>query len=104
MSNPHPAQPAPPAAVPFARDFARDLAAHADRTAVVTAGGVLTYRELADGVAATAQRLGTGRRLVLLAGANTLDALVVYLAALASGHPVLLAPPGRSSVGGRPPT
>ncbi len=32
---------------------------------------------------------------MLLAGANTVDALVVYLAALAAGHPVLLAPHDR---------
>ncbi|GAA1812874.1 AMP-binding protein [Actinomadura chokoriensis] len=88
MSNPHAA---PPADVPFAGG----LAAHAERTALITSGGVLTYRDLADRVAAAARRLGSGRRLVLLAGANTVDALVVYLAALASGHPVLLAPHDR---------
>ncbi|MFI0486599.1 AMP-binding protein [Actinomadura sp. 9N215] len=88
MSNPHPSV---PAVVPFARD----LAGHGDRTAVITADGALSYRELADRVAAAARRLGTGRRLVLLAGANTVDALVVYLAALSSGHPVLLAPHDR---------
>ncbi|WP_211343060.1 AMP-binding protein [Actinomadura pelletieri] len=88
MSNPHPKV---PAVVPFARD----LAAHGDRTAVITAEGALSYRELADRVAATGRRLGTGRRLVLLGGANTVDTLVVYLAALAFGHPVLLAPHDR---------
>ncbi|MFG2090330.1 AMP-binding protein [Spirillospora sp. NPDC048824] len=76
--------------------FARDLADHADRPAVVTAEGTLSYRELAARTAATADRLGTERRLVLLAGANTVDALVVYLAALAGGHPVLLVPHDRS--------
>ena len=35
---------------------------------------------------------GSERRLVLLVGANTVDALVIYLAALAAGHPVLLVP------------
>ncbi|WP_344385520.1 non-ribosomal peptide synthetase, partial [Streptomyces thermolineatus] len=72
--------------------FARALAAHGDRTALVTRDGETSYRELAARVAATAQRLGEERRLVLLAGANTTDALVVYLAALAAGHPVLLVP------------
>ncbi|KUO18730.1 AMP-binding protein [Streptomyces dysideae] len=72
--------------------FARDLAAYGDRVAVRTADGELSYRDLAARVTATAARLGTTRRLVLLAGANRLDALVVYLAALAAGHPLLLVP------------
>ncbi|NKZ03758.1 AMP-binding protein [Actinomadura latina] len=75
--------------------FARELACHTDRTAIITAGGTLTYRELAERVAATARRLGPGRRLLLLAGANTVESLVVYLAALAAGHPVLLVPHDR---------
>ncbi|MFE0601956.1 AMP-binding protein [Streptomyces sp. NPDC058892] len=74
--------------------FALGLAAHGDRTAVITADGPTTYRELAARVDETVHRLGRERRLVLLVGANTLDALVVHLAALASGHPVLLAPGG----------
>ena len=37
-------------------------------------------------------------RLVLVAAANAVDPVVTYLAALAAGHPVLLAPAtGRSS-------
>lgn len=72
--------------------FARSLAAHGDRTAVITADGPVSYRELAARVAETARRLGPERRLVLLVGANTVDALVVHLAALAAGHPVLLVP------------
>ncbi|MER5836540.1 AMP-binding protein, partial [Streptomyces sp. NPDC002130] len=72
--------------------FARDLAAHGDRTALITPSGEVTYRALAERVAATAERLGRTRRLVLLAGANRADALVVHLAALAGGHPVLLVP------------
>ncbi|MBT2488409.1 AMP-binding protein [Streptomyces sp. ISL-96] len=72
--------------------FARGLAAHGDRTAVITADGPVSYRELAARVDATARRLGRERRLVLLVAANTVDALVVHLAALAAGHPVLLVP------------
>ncbi|NUK32479.1 AMP-binding protein [Streptomyces lunaelactis] len=72
--------------------FALALAAHGDRTAVIAADGPVTYRELAARVDATARRLGRERRLILLVGANTLDALVVHLAALASGHPLLLVP------------
>ena len=72
--------------------FARDLATHGDRPAVITDDGELTYRGLAERFTATAHRLGHERRLVLLAGANTVDALVVYLAALVGRHPILLVP------------
>ncbi|WP_338146123.1 AMP-binding protein [Streptomyces scabichelini] len=72
--------------------FARDLAAYGDRIALHTPTGQLTYRALADQVSATVERLGPTRRLVLLAGANRADALVVHLAALSAGHPVLLVP------------
>ncbi|MEV7521294.1 AMP-binding protein [Streptomyces sp. NPDC091371] len=72
--------------------FALGLAAHGDRTAVITADGRVSYAQLAARVNATARRLGAERRLVLLVGANTLDALVIHLAALAAGHPVLLVP------------
>ncbi|AOT57642.1 Long-chain-fatty-acid--CoA ligase [Streptomyces rubrolavendulae] len=72
--------------------LARDLARHGDRTAVVTSERELSYRELAGRVAETAARLGPGRRLVLLRGANTVAALTAHLAALAAGHVVLLVP------------
>ncbi|MGI5532282.1 AMP-binding protein [Streptomyces syringium] len=72
--------------------FAQDLATHGDRTALITHDGEVSYRELAARVAATARRLGRDRRLVLLTGANTAEALVFYLAALTAGHPVLLVP------------
>ncbi|MFG2333210.1 AMP-binding protein [Streptomyces sp. NPDC048604] len=72
--------------------LAAGLALHGDRTALVTADGSLTYRELAERVDRTAARLGAGRRLVLLPGANDVAALVVHLAALSAGHPVLLVP------------
>ncbi|MFJ7268778.1 AMP-binding protein [Streptomyces sp. NPDC099050] len=72
--------------------FALGLAAHGHRTAVITADGPVSYAELAVRVDAMARRLGRERRLVLLVGANTVDALVVHLAALAAGHPVLLVP------------
>lgn len=72
--------------------FARHLASYGDRTALITPSDEVSYRSLAERVAATAERLGPARRLVLLAGANRADALVVHLAALAAGHPVLLVP------------
>ncbi|MCC3649946.1 AMP-binding protein [Streptomyces sp. S07_1.15] len=86
----HPEQLPGTAPVPFVRD----LAVHGDRTALITAGGELSYRDLAARVSAAARRLGSRRRLVLLAGANTVDSLVAYLGALAGGHPVLLVPGG----------
>ncbi|MFJ5829082.1 AMP-binding protein [Streptomyces sp. NPDC093089] len=83
--------PAPPVGG-HALPLARDLAVHGDRTALVTSDGELSYRELAARVEETAHRLGTERRLVLLPGAPTTAALVVHLAALSAGHPVLLVP------------
>lgn len=85
---------APSALLPGSKTvpFAARLASHGDRTAVLTADGTLTYRELAARVEETAGRLGHERRLILLVGANTVEALVVHLAALSAGHPVLLVP------------
>ncbi|MFI7481237.1 AMP-binding protein [Kocuria sp. M1R5S2] len=72
--------------------FAAGLERHGDRPAVLTAEHVLTYRELAGRVDDVAARLGTERRLVVLAASNDVDSLVAYLAALRAGHPILLAP------------
>ncbi len=71
-----------------------DLAGHGTRLAVRTAGESLTYADLARRVDDTAALLGPTRRLVLVEGANSLDALVSHLAALTHGHVVLLAAPG----------
>lgn len=68
------------------------LAAHGDRPALVTPDGSLSYGDLAARVHAVAERLGGTRRLVLLAGANDVDAVVGYLAALVGGHPAILVP------------
>lgn len=68
------------------------LAAHGDRPALITPDGAVSYADLADRVDALADRLGSTRRLVLLAGGNDVDAVVGYLAALAGGHPVILVP------------
>ncbi|MEV6811363.1 AMP-binding protein [Micromonospora sp. NPDC051296] len=77
--------------------FVRDLAAHGDRPAIVTRDGTISYANLAGRVARTAERLGVGRRLVLVVGANTVDSLVAYLGALHGGHPVLLVPGGHDA-------
>jgi acyl-CoA synthetase (AMP-forming)/AMP-acid ligase II len=71
-----------------------DLRAHGDRVAIHTPAGRLTYGELADRVDDVARRLGPTRRLVLVEGANTVESLTTYLAALTHGHVVLLAPAG----------
>ncbi|MFC7547980.1 AMP-binding protein [Plantactinospora sp. GCM10030261] len=77
--------------------FVRGLAAHGTRPALITGEGTVSYRELADRVAATARRLGPERRLVQVVGGNTVQALVAYLGALAGGHAVLLVPDGGGS-------
>ncbi|MGS2617028.1 AMP-binding protein [Micromonospora sp. LZ34] len=77
--------------------FVRELATHGGRPAVLTADGELSYADLAERVARTARRLGAERRLVLVVGANTVDSLVAYLAALHAGHPVLLVPGGNDA-------
>ncbi|MHA7239526.1 AMP-binding protein [Arthrobacter sp. TMS1-12-1] len=69
-----------------------DLARHGGRPAILTADGVLSYRELAARVDDVVVRLGAERRLVLLAARNDLDTLVAYLAAISAGHPLLLVP------------
>ena len=65
---------------------------------MVADGEEISYRDLAGLVETMGRRLGEGRRLVLLHGANTLDAVVTYLAALSVGHPVLLVAPSRPDV------
>lgn len=71
--------------------FAANLARFGERTALIDAQGQrLTYRELAEKVAAMRARLGTERRLVLVAASNDVEPIVAYLAALSGGHPVLL--------------
>ncbi|MPY83071.1 MAG: AMP-binding protein [Actinophytocola sp.] len=75
--------------------FAADLARHGERTALIDAHGQrLTYRELAEKVDVMRARLGTERRLVLVAASNDVEPIVAYLAALSGGHPVLLANAG----------
>ena len=72
--------------------FASTLARHGSRPALVTATDEISYEDLATRVEATAARLGPHRRLVLIVGDNSVDAVVTYLAALAGGHAVLLVP------------
>ena len=75
--------------------FAADLGSHGDRVALRTETVELSYVELAGRVGDAATWLGPDRQLVAVAGANDIDTIVWYLAALTGGHPVLLgAEPG----------
>ncbi|HEX5916281.1 MAG TPA: AMP-binding protein [Nocardioides sp.] len=63
--------------------------------AVVAGDEVLTHAGLERRVADRAATWGPARRLVLVEGANDLDSLVAYLAALQHGHVALVVPDGR---------
>ena len=73
------------------------LRAHGERVAVLTETGQLTYRALADRVAAAADEFGSIRRLVMLETRNDITTLVHYLGALAGNHVVLPVPAGRDN-------
>lgn len=68
-----------------------ELSAHGDRPALLTSDTVISYAELAELVVERAREIGSTRRLVLLGPARNVSSVVTYLAALTSGHPVLLA-------------
>lgn len=70
------------------------LGSRGDDAALLTVDRRLSYRQLADHVAASASDLGSQRRLVLLETRNDVDTLVNYLGALAGGHVVLPVPAG----------
>ncbi|BCW37312.1 AMP-dependent synthetase [Arthrobacter sp. StoSoilA2] len=74
--------------------FATNLASFGERTAIITGDSTLSYRDLAARVEDMARQLGPARRLIALEADNTLPSLTVYLAALASGHPLLILPAG----------
>lgn len=76
-------------------DFVATLADRGDATAVLSPDAALTYADLAARVVEAGARLGTGRRLVLIAAENSVEALVTYLGALHAGHVPLLAPGDR---------
>jgi hypothetical protein len=74
-----------------------ELAPHGDAPALVTDTETVTYAELACRVDERRRLLGTTRRLVLLEAAADVDFVATYLAALAGGDPVLLAPAGAAT-------
>ena len=65
--------------------------------AVVADDELVSHAELARRVADRARTWGPARRLVLVEGANDLDSLVAYLAALQHGHVALVVPDGRAA-------
>jgi len=71
------------------------MAGFSDRIAVAIENDTLTYRALADRMAAFAADLGPGRKVVMIETDNTLPTLEAYLGSLAGGHVVLPVPHGR---------
>ena len=74
------------------------LGSFGDAPALLAGSATVTYSALAELIEQQAARLGPVRRLVLVEAANTLDAVVGYLAALRGGHAVILADHGRSQL------
>ncbi|MFF1253751.1 AMP-binding protein [Pseudarthrobacter sp. NPDC058329] len=74
--------------------FAADLAGFGDRIAIRTKNQSVSYGELARRVEDMARTFGPARRLIALEAENSLPSLVVYLAALSSGNPLLILPTG----------
>lgn len=72
-----------------------DHARFGSAPAVVAGDEVLTHADLAQRVADRAATWGQSRRLVLVEGADDLDSLVAYLAALQHGHVALVVPDDR---------
>ncbi|GAA1760750.1 AMP-binding protein [Agromyces humatus] len=60
-----------------------------EHVALLTDEGELTFGGLRDRIDARRLELGATRRLVMIEGANALEPVVTYLAALEAGHPVL---------------
>lgn len=76
--------------------FLQDFPTRGDRPALVFPDQrVVTYAELARRIAARAEQLGNGRRLVAIEAGTCEHAIVTYLAALSAGHAVALLPPGQ---------
>ena len=79
-------------------DFAATLESHGDRIALITAEGE-TYRYAALAAAADAAPLPAARCLIALPMASTPQAVILYLAALRRGYPVILIDTADSPVG-----
>ena len=74
--------------------FVADLERHGDATAVIDVdGSACSYVDLAARADRIVDRLGPGRRLVLVEATNDLDGIAAYVGALRGGHVVLLVAP-----------
>lgn len=83
--------PPPSIARPRATPVAHPLLGGGDeQVAIVSERGSLTYGELRDRVGQRSALLGADRRLVMLAARRDEETIVSLLAALASGHPVIM--------------
>ena len=76
----------------MSRNLFADLRRWGAHPALIAADDALTYAELADRAESMLWPAEEGRRLVLVPGANTIETLVAYVAAIANGHVVLLVP------------
>src|SRR5687768_4721319 len=74
--------------------FAARLARFGDSTAIRTKNQSVSYRELARRVEDMIRAFGPARRLIALEAENSVPSLVAYLAAMSSGHPLLILPTG----------
>ncbi len=72
----------------------------AAESALLTGDAGIDYGELRDRIDARRGELGPTRRLVMIAGANEVEPIVTYLAALEGGHPVLFVDGDRTRAGG----
>ncbi len=92
------AVPGRPARVGILGTFWDRLEEHGAATALRDGDRLVSYTELAALADASAARLGTSRRLVLLPARNDLATVVALLGCLRAGHPVVLAD-ARNSAG-----
>lgn len=79
-------------------DFAATLESHGDRIALITAAGE-TYSYAALAAAADAASLPVARCLIALPMTSTPESVILYLAALRRGYPVILIDDADSAVG-----
>ncbi len=89
-TRPLPGQVVDPTAVGRPHVGTHLLGGRDEDTALVVAGGDVTFAELRGLVAQRRAELGPTRRLVLLQAAARLDPVVTHLAALSGGHPLLV--------------
>ncbi|AXT85597.1 AMP-dependent synthetase [Aeromicrobium sp. A1-2] len=68
------------------------LSSYGSRDALITREATLSHADVADRIEEHREVLTDRKRLVVLGGANTVETVVAYLAAMAHGHAVVLVP------------